>query len=513
MKKHFISLMLVLFCGSAFCATVVLKNGNVIKGEIVNATGDFVEIKTSFGEFKFTQEEVKSLNYDIYSIKLKEGTVLKSEILENTDEYIKIMFSGSEVKIPKENILFMEPAKTQSDATENTAQKIPDETPTMSADQTATGLGAVSASAVTEAISGQSAISQASPQDMAVVDLTPGNALPGDDYSQMKYTITLKNGKQLTATILDMNEDSIQIATDSGRQTLVRTSILSIVAQAQAFTPEPQTSYTPTHIVTLKSGSKIECEIVGETQTKIKMITEYGLTEISKNGILSVEKIADTKREEKSPQESSRLETEKQERREKFNKKIQEKFQKKEPLKELSVIIGLWKPPLKLDLSDEGGPDSVSLDDNAITYGLRYMFYRYANFYIGISGAMQAIAKKDLKFTGGETAQISGEAGYLQLTAYLPANSNKSDGPYLVAGAGFGITRLNYRIENGTTKTPSISTIQPIFSVGAGWGKQTKSVILGVEASWSYEKQKDDKLSKSDSGFLSVSGKLSWRFN
>jgi hypothetical protein len=274
MKKIWLFMLSFLLCGFVFAQTIVLKNGSAIKGNILDDNSDFVEIETAvFGKIKIDRSEIKSVNYDIYSIKLKNGTVLKSKILQKTDTYIKIILSGSEITIPMEDVLSMEIEKLPKESPSAHEVEPQSPTPTQSVGAIS-GLGTVSSAAIAAAASGKQ-ISQipagvapatgsnnfspslsgtgenavVSPsasapnagrvssagQNISVVDLTAGTLVSEssgmEDLSQMKYVITLKNGRQIEASILDMDSDSVRILTDEGEKTLLRTGILSIVAR------------------------------------------------------------------------------------------------------------------------------------------------------------------------------------------------------------------------------------------------------------------------------------------
>lgn len=524
MCRGFVLVLLFLFCSFAFGQTVTLKNGSVIKGDIINDTSDFIEVKTSFGSVKVNRGEIKSIDYDIYSVKLKDGTVLKSELLLKTDAYIKILISGSEVIIPRENISSM----TAESAPSGRASKPAEEggfNP-KTAEYAVTGLGTVSAGAVSAVKTGQfsqtsavpsyaaagqnvsaastNSFSPAGGDDLSVVDLTPGSIDAGntiEDFSQMKYIVTLKSGRQVEAVILDMDSDSIKVMTEGKTKTLLRTSILSIVAKRHSPVSEIQSSYKPTHIVVLKSGAEIECALIEDTPEKVKISTEYGVTEISKNAVLSITPIE----EKKEP-----IKIKKKDIKKKPKRKSRAKKHTKERFKELTFFIGLWQPPFKLDLTDEGG-EVVSMDDSGVEFGLRYLFCKYKKIHFGLTAALQSITSKDFEFTG-KTVKISGEAGYLKSVVVIPAGKSLTSGIYFVGGAGLSMTRFNYRMSDSAS-TVSLSSIQPVLSVGAGLNKKAGTAILGFEADWSYVKQKESKLSGSDSSFLSFLAKISWRFD
>jgi hypothetical protein len=255
----------------------------------------------------------------------------------------------------------------------------------------------------------------------------------------------------------------------------------------------------------LKSGAEIDCILVENAPDKIKIITEYGLTEMSKNAVLTVKMLDKDETEKKQDLDEKKIK--------KFKKIRKLKGKESEWDKELTVFVGFWKPPFELDMSEEGGPEKVSLQGSGITYGLRYLFHKYKKVRFGVSGAMQSVSSKEIEFLA-KSAKVSGEAGYLQATVYVPANADKSDGVHLIGGVGMSFSKVNYKIVEGpVTTTKSISSLQPILSVGAGFNKKSKSALFGLEARWSYVKQKNDKLSNSGSGFLSILGKISWRFD
>ena len=365
------------------------------------------------------------------------------------------------------------------------------------------GLGALPSATSTTAVN---------TQDIGIVDLTSDNlqtqASTGSDFSQMQYLLTLKNGRQIKGSLLDINDESVRILTDEGEKSLLRSGILSIIVQQSSLSTSVQQDYKPTHVITLvKSGTKIQCAIIEETIDKVKYVTEYGMTEMSKSLIAKIEKIEEAETAEKNNEQEKEEEKKPEEPR--LIKTKQTKW-----VKEFSVLVGIWKSPLKLDLTSVGGPEDVSLEGSAVTYGLRYMFYRFKKFHVGATGALQSIPNKNVDLGVGQTAKISGEAGYLELSAYFGTNFAATDGVYFIAGAGMSMTKITcHKYEDDSIiDSTTFSQTQPIISFGAGINKEISSTLLGLEARWSYVKQKEEALSKSSSGFLSIIGKISWRF-
>jgi hypothetical protein len=485
MKKILIFNLSFLLCGAVFGEVITLKNGSVLKGKIIESNQQFVQIKTSYGNVKVNHSDIKSVDMAEYVIKLKDGGVIKSQIFDETDKDIEVELYGNKIRIDRDKILSMEPQGAAAAAAVGAAAS-------------QTGSGAVQGAGLQKPPVSASAIQG---EEIGVVDLTENTFATASDasFSQMKYLITLKTGRQITANIIDMDGESVKILTDEGEKTLLRTNILSIIAQTGPAILSGKAKYKPTHIITLKSGSQITCSLVEDNPLKVKILTEYGMTEILKESILKIEPIK-TPETEKKPEKKKEIKEKEKPRRIMWNK-------------EFSVFVGFWKNPLKIDLTAIGGPESVSLEGNAATYGVRYMFYNAGMLTLGLGGALQSIPNKTVTFTGGETAKLSGEAGYIQVDAYLGADKSKIDGIYFVMGAGLAMTKITCNKDDGAiTTSSSYSGTQPIFSLGAGLNKEISSTILGLEARWSYVKQKASELSKSGSSFLSILGKISWRF-
>ena len=535
MRKILVLILSVFTCSLVYAETVTLKDGSIIKGEILNSNADVVELKTAFGNVKVERANIKSIDSGLYVIKLKDGTVINSKITERTNEYIKAELYGKEIKIPLENVVSAEPQSKGANAPTAQAKTSPAPssgdgffTP-LSAGAGAAAAGTLSTpralpetSAAAQAIySGQQLPAQTgalmsrdlpvaglADSQVSMTELTPESLATqvnvGDTSSQMKYLITLKSGRQITATITDMTADSISIMTEDGEKTLLRSAILSVIAQQSPAQYAVKKQYVPTHIVTLKSGSKITCTVLEEGLTKIKIATEYGTNEILKNTIFKIEEID---KDNQSP---------KVEKPRKIKRKEPKRIRAKETKwdREFSVFVGLWKSPLKLDLSEKGGPENFSLEGSGVTYGVRYMFYRTGVLHMGVSGALFSVPNKEFEISPTEVISVSGEAGYIEANAYFGANVAKVDGVYLVAGAGLSMTKLTTKIDDGVEiESESISQTQPIFSLGAGVNKKFSSTILGLEARWSYVKQNEETLSSSSSGFLSILARIVWRFD
>ena len=103
MKK----VLLVLFClitVSLICENqdvINLKDGSTLIGKILEATDDFIIIKTSLGEFKVDKENIKNTPITIY---LKDDNIIKGNLINRNETSIKVETTLGSFEIELERI-------------------------------------------------------------------------------------------------------------------------------------------------------------------------------------------------------------------------------------------------------------------------------------------------------------------------------------------------------------------------------------------------------------------------
>lgn len=92
---------------------VHLKDGNVIRGTIIDQDENSITLKTAFGDLTIEKENIKLIEPEAKTvmINLKDGAVLKGKILSQDEQFITIETSLGQLKIERKNILKIEDVK------------------------------------------------------------------------------------------------------------------------------------------------------------------------------------------------------------------------------------------------------------------------------------------------------------------------------------------------------------------------------------------------------------------
>ncbi|MEW6534834.1 MAG: hypothetical protein AB1454_04325 [Candidatus Auribacterota bacterium] len=98
-------------------------------------------------------------------------------------------------------------------------------------------------------------------------------------------TILLKNGEDLSGTVLSEDETSVTIQTAVSQQTILKSDIYSRSSDSDASAYSPDTQYT----IIMKNGQVYEGTIEHQTKNSIKLQSGYGVIELDTERILSME--------------------------------------------------------------------------------------------------------------------------------------------------------------------------------------------------------------------------------
>ncbi len=109
MKKTFILLLLIFVNGSLLKAqtTISMKNGMVLKGEIVSEGDSLIVLKTKYGQRSISISSIEKIQRpedEQVTIELKDGNVFKGNILKDDGENILLKTVFGEIEIKKSNI-------------------------------------------------------------------------------------------------------------------------------------------------------------------------------------------------------------------------------------------------------------------------------------------------------------------------------------------------------------------------------------------------------------------------
>jgi hypothetical protein len=111
-KIIFLSIIIILVSASiAFADVIILKNGDVIVGDIISEDETSIVVRTSFGDITINKDEIAEIKKEdayekgeIVEVLMYDGSRIRGTVIEDTVDNIKLQTELGLIDIPKSNI-------------------------------------------------------------------------------------------------------------------------------------------------------------------------------------------------------------------------------------------------------------------------------------------------------------------------------------------------------------------------------------------------------------------------
>ncbi len=351
------------------------------------------------------------------------------------------------------------------------------------------------------------------------------------------HRIILKGGGEFIGNIVDMDEFTLSLSTDSGLVNIDVPQISSMEIydyneaekqkkyienkqelEAQAAKELAQKNAQATDLeqaqVKAAAGSSVSATGIEFDSDLEKLFPSKPVVEEQKDVYVRFDNKdleADTEEQEETPT--------KKERAKKQIDETSQDFKKDYSKNNFEVLIGFQNLPLKLDLSDYGAKEDEDISSSNVAFGISYL--RKMNKHLWLGGDLMIGMLSKNKFNPNSTTHIetSGQVYDIDLKANYYFNPQSTTRFYLQAGTGFASVNVNKNCDvfdtinnkwiREDTKTVSSSNISAI--AGLGVERSIADLNLGLEFKARYNTYSGDLKESSNLSYL-IAAKINWFF-
>ena len=347
------------------------------------------------------------------------------------------------------------------------------------------------------------------------------------------HRIILKGGGEFIGNIVDMDEFTLSLNTDSGLVNIdvPQISSMEIYDYNEA---EKQKKY-------IENKQELEAQAAKELAEKNAQASDLEQAQakaaagssVSATGLefdADLEKLFPSKPVVEAPKDvyvrfdnkNTDNEQEKQEQTpiKKEKKQIDETsqdFKKDFSKNNFEVFFGYQNLPLKLDLSEDGLGKKKNISSSDVAFGLSYFKKMNNRLWLGGTVTMGMLSKYNFTASTTKKIETGGQVYNLDLRTNYYINPKDTTRFYLLAGAGLHSISLTKNINSFVTdhwiqeetKTTSSSDISALFGLGAE--RSIEDLNLGIEAKARYSSY-SGKLKESSKLSYLVAVKINWFF-
>ena len=351
------------------------------------------------------------------------------------------------------------------------------------------------------------------------------------------HRIILKGGDEFIGNIVDMDEFTLSLRTDSGLVNIDVPQISSMEIydyneaekQKKYIENKHELEEQATKELAQKNAQASDLE-----QAKVKAAAGSSVSETGIEFDADLEKLFPSKPVVEAPKDiyvrfdSKNIADNQEEQeqtpaqKEKEKKQIDETsqdFKKDYSKNNFEVLIGYQNLPLKLNLSSYGAGEKENISSSSVAFALSYLRKMNKHFWLGGDIIIGMLSKN--KFNPNATTHIetSGQVYDIDLKANYYFNPQSTTRFYLQAGTGFASVNVNKNCDvfdtinnkwiQEDTKTVSSSNISAI--AGLGVERSIADLNLGLEFKARYNTYSGDLKESSNLSYL-IAAKINWFF-
>ncbi len=350
------------------------------------------------------------------------------------------------------------------------------------------------------------------------------------------HRIILKGGGEFIGNIVDMDEFTLSLNTDSGLVNIdvPQISSMEIYDYNEA---EKQKKYIENkHELEEAAAKELAEKNAQATDLEQAQVKAAAGSSVSATGLefdADLEKLFPSKPVVEKPkdvyikfdnknmgndqEEEQEQTTVKQKNKKEEIDETSQDFKKDYSKNNFEVLVGYQNLPLKLNLSSYGGSKEENISSSNVAFGISYLRKMNKHLWLGGDIMIGMLSKHNFEPNSTTAIETSGQVYDIDLKTNYYLNPQSTTRFYLQAGTGFASVNINKNLNTfdgakwiqQDTKTVASSNISAIF--GFGIERSIQDLNLGLEFKGRYNTYSSDLKESSNLSYL-IAAKINWFF-